>query len=147
MAVQSSNYPKHTATPINWRKMIAAVLQLASWFTTLWAVEWIWADGPLAYTIGIAIIAEGILIICKMQLFNGSDPALGWVGLAIDGLINTGGILPKACAVLTFPPIAAIGAAVDRSAASCTTFAIPSVIVALIIGVALSALPHRLWRD
>jgi hypothetical protein len=143
-----NNYPaKNNATSVNWRKLIAIIAQVASWFTTFWAVQWIWGDGPLVYQVTIAIVAECVLMICKTQLFNGSDPTLGWAGLAIDGIINTGGLLPKACKVLTFPPIAAFGAAFGGTAATCTTFAIPSVILALVFGLALSALPHRLWHD
>ena len=148
MAVTTTDYPaKRKAAPVQWRKAIAGILQVASWFTTFWAVQWIWADGPLAYQIGIALVAESILVICKTQLFNGSDPILGWVGLAIDGIINTGGILPKACLVWTFPPIAALVVAFGGNPTACATFGIPSVILALVIGVALSALPHRLWHD
>lgn len=147
MAVQTRDYPARSAAPVPWRKVIAGVAQIASWFTTLWAVQWIWADGPLAYQVAIALVAEGVLTICKAQLFNGSDPILGWVGLAIDGIINTGGLLPKACRIYTFPPVAAVVAAFGGNPATCTTFAIPSVILALAFGLLLSAMPHRLWRN
>jgi hypothetical protein len=141
MSVHSTSYAS-----VNGRKIIAVVAQVASWFTTFWAVQWIWADGPLAYQVGLAVVAECALIICKSQLFNGSDPTLGWAGLAVDGIINTGGLLPKACKVLTFPPIAAIGAAFSANAVACTTFSVESVILALVFGLGLSALPHRLWH-
>jgi hypothetical protein len=101
--VRSTDYPK----TINWRKLMAIIGQIASWFTTLWFVHWVWAGGPLPYLALIAVIAEALLVVLKERLFRGDDPALGWAGLVIDGLINAGGILPKACRIVTFPPIAA----------------------------------------
>lgn len=141
-AVRSTEYPK----TINWRKLVAIVAQIASWFTTLWFVQWIWADGPLPYQALIAVIAEALLAVLKERLFRGDDPALGWVGLLVDGIINAGGILPKACRIATFPPIAAIGAAFG-SVGACTVYSPLSVALALLGGALLSVLPHRLWRS
>lgn len=130
-----------------WRKVVAAAAQVASFFTTLWCVQWIWSAGDLGIQVAIALVAEIGLIVLKERLFAGDDPALGWTGLAIDAIINTGGALPISCRVMTFPPIAALLVAFGVNPAACQIYSIGSVIIALAIGVLLSALPHRLWRS
>jgi len=140
-AVRSTDYPK----TINWRKLVAVIAQIASWFTTLWFVQWIWADGPLPYQALLAVIAEALLVVLKERLFRGDDPALGWAGLLVDGVINAGGILPKACRIVTFPPIAAIGAAFG-SVGACTVYSPLSVVLALLGGACSVCTPSALEK-
>jgi hypothetical protein len=130
---------------INWRKLFAVIAQIASWFTTLWFVQWLWPEGALVHQALLAVLAEGALVVAKERLFTGDDPILGWAGFIVDGIVNAGGILPKACRVLSFPPIAALVAAMGGGGA-CATFGLGSVLFAIAAGALLSVLPHRLWR-
>lgn len=154
------------ASDINWRRVVAAIVQAASYITSFWFVQWVWPEGPLVAQIPIALAVEILLVVLKERLFRGDDPALGWIGLAIDAVINTGGLLPRVCRLLTFPPIAALIAAANQASAAqrasegtaqaaqtalvvataCTPFDGLSILVGLIGGILLSVLPHRLWR-
>jgi hypothetical protein len=75
MSVRTADYP---ARAINWRKLVAIIAQIASWFTTLWFVQWIWVDGPLPFQVLTAVITEALLVVLRERLFRGDDPALGW---------------------------------------------------------------------
>lgn len=153
---------------IPFRRILAIVLGVASFVTTLWFVQWIWEDGPFWWQFGLAVVAELLLIGLKEQLYRqGGDMIAGWVGVIIDAIINTGGILPKSCRILSFPPIAVVGEALSsgveplKATASaggglhmdvqvitaCTMYSIESVVIALIFGMMLSVFPNRLWRS
>lgn len=137
----------HSAPKVNWSKVGAAGAQFLSWLTTFWAVQWVWPEGQLLWQVVVAAALEALLVVMKTQLFNGGRPEVGWVGLAIDAIINTGGLLPRAGRVLTFPPIAAILSMVGLNMRDANTITIGGFILALAGGILLSALPHRLWDD
>lgn len=130
-----------------WRKGLATLLQVASWFTTLWAVQWLWADGAFSGQVTGALLAEFAFIVMKTQLFSGGSKVVGWAGIALDGLVNMGGILPRAGKLLTFPPIAAVLGFMGVDAGATATQKIGTFLIALIGGILLSVLPHRLWED
>lgn len=146
MAVTTSDYPpKSKATPIPWRRVLAGAAQLASWATTFWFVQFVWPEGAAPYQALIAIAVEALFVVMKERLFRGDDPTIGWVGFVLDAVVNAGGILPKSCRVLAFPPIAALLTAFGLTGA-CQVYSVPSVAFALLCGALLSVLPHRLWR-
>jgi lipid-A-disaccharide synthase-like uncharacterized protein len=143
-----------------WRTILAGVLQGASFFTTLWAVQWIWPEGQLSHQVFVGFIAEAALVGLKSLLFVGrrGDGVAGWIGFVIDAILNTDGLLPRADRLLTFGPIAAVlslfGLNVSGLPMAVTITAdgkplevtIGGLLVALLGGALLSILPHRLWR-
>lgn len=145
MAVKTQAYP--SATRINWSKFGAVGAQFLSWLTTFWAVQWVWPEGQLIWQIGVAVALEGLLVVMKTQLFNGGRPEVGWIGLVIDAIINTGGLLPRAGRVLTFPPIATLLSMLSLNMGDTNTVTIGGFLLALAGGILLSALPHRLWDE
>lgn len=135
------------APPI--RRVMAVVAQLASYMTTLWAVQWIWDDGPLGYQVLAAAVVEVLLIAMKSALFNddGGDDTIGWAGFAIDAVVNAGGVLPRAGKLLTWPPIAGLFDLFGVDGADPTVQTVGSFLIAAVVGILLSVLPHRLWKD
>jgi hypothetical protein len=143
-----------------WRTGLAGILQLVSFFTTLWAVQWVWPEGQLNHQVFVGLIAEAALVGLKSLLFVGrrGDMVAGWVGFVIDAILNTGGLLPRADRLLTFGPIAAVlslfGLNVADLPQAITITAdgkplevtIGGLLVALLSGALLSMLPHRLWK-
>jgi hypothetical protein len=139
---------KGSGARINGNKIGAVIVQAVSWLTTFWCVEWIMQPAELPIIIGVSLVAELLLVLMKRCLFNDDkgDDTIGWVGFIIDGVINAGGILPRAGRLLTFPPIALMLGVFGIDAAADTPNKIGAFILALIGGALLSVLPHRLWR-
>lgn len=154
MSVQSAEMKDHEVVSgrrppeIPIRRIIAVIAQLASFMTTLWAVQWIWSDGPLVYQVAAAAVVEFMLVGMKSALWGkrSSDQAIGWSGFVIDTVTNLGGILPRAARLITWPPIAAVLGALGVNAADPATQALGGFLVALAGGILLAILPHRLWR-
>jgi hypothetical protein len=108
----------------------------------------------------VGLIVEAALVGLKSLLFIGrrGDGVAGWAGFTIDAVLNTGGLLPRADRLLTFGPIAAVlslfGLNVAELPKAVTAMAdgkplevtIGGLLVAILGGVLLSILPHRLWR-
>lgn len=128
-----------------------------SYMTTLWFVQWVWPAGDLVGQSAVACTLEALLFGMKSALWNGAegDDGVGFAGVAIDGLINAGGLLPQAGAILTFPPIAIVLSLVKIRTDQLTTIAtLPGghelsaagLVTAVLGGILLSAAPHRLWR-
>lgn len=136
-----------SAPPI--RKIMAVVAQLASYMTTLWAVQWIWNDGPLIGQVLIGVAVEVLLLAMKSALFNenGGDDAIGWAGFVIDALVNAGGVLPRAARLITWPPMTALLGFVGISTSEPGVLTIGGFLIAAITGILLSVLPHRLWKE
>lgn len=132
-------------------KIGAIITAAVSWLTTYWCVVWVMQPEPGSYAIPVAvsIVVELIFTLMKWCLFNPDrrGDAIGWCGVAIDTLVNAGGILPRAGRVLTFPPIAAILALIGVNASSPTVANVGGFILSLIAGALLSVLPHRLWHS
>jgi hypothetical protein len=145
MAVKTEAYSR--TTRVNWNKAGAVAAQIISWLTTLWAVQWVWPEGAFVWQGAVAVALEALLVVMKVQLFNGGRPEVGWVGLGIDSVINTGGLLPRTGRVITFPPIAALLTFAGLNPNDPMTILVGGFLLALAGGILLSALPHRLWDD
>lgn len=137
-----------------------------SYLTTLWAVQWVWPSGDLVLQSLVAYLLEFLLFTMKGALWNtkAGDDGVGYAGVGIDTLINAGGILPRAAAVLSFPPVAVVlalfgallgaqrlmffGLPLTTLTAGGETFAVTlsGLLVAIGGGILLSAAPHRIWR-
>lgn len=148
--------------------MGAVIAHALSYLTTLWFVQWVWADGALSYQGVIAYGLELLLFAFKTALWSDTPEGrgVGWAGVSFDGLINMGGLVPYAPAILTFPPVAIVlafvGWALGGVGVSLAWFGAPFVqlpyngapigisasvlLVALGGGILLSAAPQRLWR-
>jgi hypothetical protein len=136
---------------LNSSKLAAIAIQIASYVTTYWAVEWIaqpTTDQQRALVAIIALVAEFVLIKMKSALFDADEgnDFVGWLGFGIDSIINAGGILPKAPRILTWPPFATLLAGVGVNVADERTQQIGAFIVAVGIGMIISFAPHRLWK-
>lgn len=145
MTMTTAEAPRVAASPL--RRAMAGVAQFASYMTTLWAVQWVWSDGQLVHQVVAALVVEALLVSMKGALWNtaAGDDVLGWVGLVVDTLTNMGGILPRAGLVLTWPPIATVLKWFGVPAADPIVQAAGGFLLALIGGIILSILPHRLW--
>lgn len=137
-------------------RVVAVLASVFSLLTTVWAVEWVWPDGNPLHRWLAAGLVELIFFALKLTLFNGSsaDDSLGWIGFILDTITNMGGILPRASAVITFPPFALVfslftvydeltSQAARVNGAAITWGGIP---VALIGAVILSVAPFYLWK-
>jgi hypothetical protein len=136
---------------LNSSKLAAIAIQIASYVTTYWAVEWIaqpTTDQQRALVAIIALVAEFVLVRMKSALFDADDgnDVVGWVGFGADSIINAGGILPQAPRILTWPPFATLLAGVGVDVADARTQQIGAFIVAVGIGMLISFAPHRLWQ-
>jgi hypothetical protein len=106
-------------------------------------------DGPSwAGTVAAALAVEAFGYALKELLWKHSlaDP-LGWVGVAFDGIINTGGILPYAPRVLTFGPISLSLGFIGVNIGDPLTAVAASGVISLVAGVLLSIAPHWLWHS
>lgn len=130
------------------RRIIAVVAQLASYMTTLWAVQWVWNDGLLHYQVLAAVVVEVVLVGMKSALWGkrNGDHTIGWAGFVIDTATNVGGILPRAGRLLTWPPVATLLGVFSVNSAEPAVQTAGGFTLALLFGILLSVLPHRLWR-
>jgi hypothetical protein len=145
----------------------AAITHGLSYMTTLWFVQWLWPDGSLVMQSAIAYCMEWTLFALKKALESTEARNIGWTGVGVDGVINMGGLLPYAGAILGFPPIAAllalIGWGLGRLGVSLAWMGtifhtleiagaqpIPLSLAVLLVGLGggmlLSAAPVQLWR-
>lgn len=148
--------PARKASGANIFKLTAAIAQLLSFLTTLWCVEWIWSDGQPLHRYAAALVIEITLVAMKLTLFNGSgrDDAVGWSGMVIDVILNTGGALPRASLLMTFPPIAVLlqiiglytGATYPLATIQEITISHGGGVTALLGGILLAVAPHYLWK-
>ena len=141
---------------VNIYKLTAALAQLMSYLTTLWAVEWVWTDGQPLQRYAVALIIEAVLTAMKLTLFDGteSNDGIGWAGMLIDVLTNTGGAIVRAGAVVTFPPIAILLSVIGVYAGAVSTLVVVGghaisyggAVAALAGGILLAVAPHGLWK-
>lgn len=136
-------------------KIGAVIAQGLSYVTTLWLIEWVWVDGDWGMRVLVALLLEVSFVALKESLFVGhGDDRLGWIGFLVDAIINMGGALPRAGAVITFPPLAvilSIAGVYERAQSTMATLeGVPvswgGFLVALISGIILSVAPHYLWK-
>ena len=134
-------------------RVAALITQALSFLTTVWFVEWMWPGGTQVSRYLVALLAEALLVIFKEQLFRGGEAWLGYIGLAVDAVVNTGGIIPAACRIVVWPPVMAVVMAVSGAETpgavlpGCNPFDALPLALSLIGGIILSVAPHRLWRN
>lgn len=98
-------------------------------------------------TILIALALEVLFIFMKEGLFrNGiGKKVAGAAGLLLDGIINSGGVMPFSARILTFGPIALILGVGGVNLANPLHLLVAGVVFSVIVGFLLSILPHWLW--
>jgi hypothetical protein len=131
------------------RRLAAFIAQGMSYATTLSAVAYVMrpqVERDWGIAIAIALAVEILFAMMKETLFGNIGHPAGWVGLLLDGLTNTGGILPWAGRLLTFGPIALILGVFRVDVSDPTTRMIGGAILSIIFGFILSIVPHWLWR-
>jgi hypothetical protein len=146
----------------------AVIAHGLSYVTTLWAVQWCAPQLELRAAGVAAYVLEFLLFAMKSALTNSAkgDDGVGWAGVGIDAVINAGGLIPYAPAILTFPPIAVLLALVGwvfglagvsllwagapfvhlPYGAGTVPISLSVLNVGLAGGILLSAMPQRLWR-
>ena len=134
------------------QKVGAAVAQLFSLATTVaFVVLFTQAADPRGWgaTAVYSILLEALLFAFKEGLFR-KHPALvffGFIGVAADGIINTGGILQIATGLLTFQPVMIMLGVAEVDMGNPDQVLTATFIASLILGIVLSLAPHVLWRD
>jgi hypothetical protein len=127
----------------------AIVAQLLSYATTLSAAIFVIRPGDevaWALTILVSLGFEVLFMAMKEKLFSKPGHPAGWIGLILDGAVNTGGILPWAGRLLTFGPILLMLGVFRVDVSDPATTMTGGVIVSAIFGFVLSIVPHWLWR-
>ena len=146
-------YDDEYTGPLRWNgyKTAAALFQVLSWLTTYWLVSFILdpqTPGQSFAAYAISIAAEYGLVKMKSLVFDGDHKTdgAGWAGFILDGIINAGGILPKASKVLLWPPLMTLMVRAELAPKDENIQFWGGIAVAVIAGLLLSVLPHRLWR-
>lgn len=123
-------------------RQIAGLIALAGSFATTWA--FIAAlDMPPLIGFGVALAVEVVLYYGKKLAFERGADSIGWVAVALDTLLNAGGLWPitkRFSATPTWIMLAeSLGLEPQMSM-------LAALIIALVLGFILSALPHRLLK-
>lgn len=123
-------------------RRVAGMIAQAGSFATTWAFIAALAMPPLI-GFGIALGIEIVLYYGKKLAFEQGADSIGWVAVALDTLLNAGGLWPitkRFSATPTWIMLAeALGLEQQMSS-------IAALIIALVLGFILSALPHRLLK-
>lgn len=135
-------------------RFAASALQLLSLIATGNFVNvFVQAAGDPRRWLFVALAAlggEAIFVAIKESAFRpGLPPKIMAVlfGFGPDGLINAGGIMVFAAAVLTFGPVAAMLGVVEVDLSNPDETLLIIIGVSLFFGFGLSVAPHILWRD
>lgn len=129
---------------MNGRKVAGWIAAVFSYITTLWCVQALGGEGFMAY--GIAFGLELFLFMAKGLVFNSrrQDDALGWIAIAVDTLLNAGGMWNYILRVDETPAYKMIAVAFDMQPQIAKVWAL---VLSLVLGYLLSYGPHRLLRD
>lgn len=98
----------------------------------------------------VAVLIEGLFVAVKESAFQpGLPPKIiaCIFGYGPDGVINAGGIMFFAAALLTFRPIAAMLGMAEVDLSNPDEILLIVIGISTIFGFALSIAPHILWRD
>jgi hypothetical protein len=129
--------------------IIAQLFSLAATFSLVYHARPTPPSSPLDWgsAIALAVALEILFIYMKEGLFRAgiAKKVAGAFGLAFDGAINTGGVLPFASRILTFAPVALILGVFGVNLADPLTLLIAGAILSFVLGFLLSILPHWLW--
>jgi hypothetical protein len=127
---------------IDGRRIAGLIAQTGS-FATTWAFIAALKMPPLI-GFGVALAVEIILYYGKKLAFERGADSIGWVAVVLDTLLNAGGLWPitkQFSATPTWIMLAeSLGLEVQMSA-------LAALILALVLGFILSALPHRLLSN
>lgn len=133
-------------------RIAATGLQLLSYVATANFFAFFLKPGdPRAWLVaaGVAALLEGFFIAMKESAFKpGLPPKIvaALFGYGPDGLINTGGIMFFATALLTFRPVAAMLGVAEIDLANPDETMVVALGVSVFFGFGLSIAPHVLWR-
>jgi len=123
-------------------RRIAGLIAQAGSFATTWA--FIAAlDMPPLIGFGVALGIEIVLYYGKKLAFEQGADSIGWVAVALDTLLNAGGLWPITKRFSATPTWIMLAEALGLQAQMSSVAAL---IIALVLGFILSALPHRLLR-
>lgn len=128
----------------------AGAFQLFSYLATALAVAHVLRpsdETSWIVALAVALAVEAALFALKESLFDPkASSAVGIVGLLLDTLVNAGGIMLYAGAILTLSGLAAILGIAGVDLADPETQLVAGGIVSGLLGLLLAIAPHWLWR-
>lgn len=127
---------------IDGQKIAAGLVQVGSYLTT-WlfvrAIGFTGADGFL-----LALIVEFVLMAGKFNFLHGRGNGVGVIAIGIDTLLNAGGIYPYVQNIDQTPTWAMLATTLQLQG---DLGNLPALVLSLLLGFLLSALPSWLWRN
>lgn len=143
MAVRKARAAEEIPVEVSRRRMVAVAAQLASWYTTYLLVYQLGGDGLVGFA--LSIVLEWLLLELKRRIFAGENrgDAMGWAAIALDTLINAGGLWVY---VQALDETEAWGMLSQALQLGQELQKLPSLAIALTIGFLLSYAPFRLWK-
>lgn len=144
MAAQTRRSVRDFAPTMNGRKVAGWIAAGFSFLTTLWCVQALGGTNWQAWAIALAL--ELFLFMAKGLVFNErrGDDALGWIAVAIDTLLNAGGLWGYVLKIDQTPAYKMLAVAFDMEPEIAKVWAL---VLSLALGYLLSYGPHRLLRD
>jgi hypothetical protein len=125
---------------ISGNKVAAGLAQLGSFATTWLCIVALGYTGVSGFA--IAVIVEFILTAGKFTLLHGRGDWVGLISLALDTILNAGGLWPIVQNLGKTPSALMLSEALGLSP---EMRPLPALFFALLFGFFLSALPHWLW--
>lgn len=129
---------------INPHRITAALAQAGSFATTYGCVIAMGGTGYTGFFLALGI--EIVLMAGKSLVFDGRKSgadAFGWIAIALDALLNAGGIWPMIRVLDNAPTWIMLKESMNLQG---DIGQLPALIVAIVLGYLLSVAPHRLWR-
>lgn len=127
---------------IDGQKVAAGLVQIGSYVTTWLFIRAIGFAGIEGFA--IALIVEFVLIAGKFNFLHGRGNGVGAIAILIDSLLNAGGIFPYVQKFDNTPTWIMLQSALHLEGKMSN---ISALIIALLFGFLLSALPSWLWRN
>jgi len=126
---------------VSGRKIAAALTQVGSFITTWLFVQALGTTGVTGFV--VALIAEFVLMAAKHNTLYGRGDGIGLIAVAIDTLLNAGGLYPYMSRLDKTPTWTMLVTSFQLDG---ELRAVPALVLALLIGFLLSAAPTWLWR-
>lgn len=131
----------------NRRQLVNRVAAGIMWLIGLAATWLLFAaflpDAPIVVSGSAALIAQGLLTWFERPIWQGRPNMLGLAGIAIDTLLNAGGVFPYIRRIGETPPGAML---LDVFGGDTSIRPGVALILSLVLGFLIAAAPEELWR-
>ncbi len=126
--------------PVN---RIAAVLTWAAGVGTTYLFVAASTGAPVWLCAVVALLAQAVLTLAERPTLNGRPSLVSAGALALDTILNAGGLFGPMQRLGATPPGQMIGAVTGQAAVT----PVAAFVVALILGALIAALPEWFWRQ